>query len=35
MAVFIDGQQIDDRERLSDRVTPGAVIDVVQSLSGG
>jgi hypothetical protein len=35
MAVFIDGQQIDDRDRLSDRVTPGAIIDVVQSLSGG
>ena len=35
MAIFIDGQQIDDRERLSDRVPDRAVIDVVQSLSGG
>lgn len=35
MAVFIDGQQIDDRDTLSDRVPSGAVIDVVQSLSGG
>jgi len=35
MAAFIDGRQIDDRERLSDPVAPGAVIDVVQALSGG
>jgi hypothetical protein len=35
MALFINGQQIDDRISLSDRVPPGAVIDVVQSLSGG
>lgn len=35
MAVFIDGRQIDDRDRLSDRVPDNAVIDVVQSLSGG
>jgi molybdopterin synthase sulfur carrier subunit len=35
MAVFIDGQQIEDRETLSDTLSPGAVVDVVQSLSGG
>lgn len=35
MAVFIDGQQIEDREKLSDTLSPGAVVDVVQSLSGG
>jgi molybdopterin synthase sulfur carrier subunit len=35
MAVFIDGQQIEDRDTLSDRVPGNAVIDVVQSLSGG
>jgi molybdopterin synthase sulfur carrier subunit len=35
MAVFIDGEQIGDRDRLSDAVPAGAVIDVVQSLSGG
>ena len=35
MAVFIDGQQIGDRNTLTDRVPEGAVIDVVQSLSGG
>jgi hypothetical protein len=35
MAAFIDGRQIDDREALSDPLTAGAVIDVVQSLSGG
>ena len=35
MAAFIDGQQIDDRESLSDPVATSAVVDVVQSLSGG
>lgn len=35
MAAFIDGRQIDDRERLSDTVPEGAVVDIVQSLSGG
>lgn len=35
MAIFIDGQQIEDRDRLSDPVSSGAVVDVVQSLSGG
>ena len=35
MAVFIDGQQIDDRDTLSDPVGAAAVVDVVQSLSGG
>ena len=35
MAVFIDGRQIEDREQLSDPLSPGAVVDVVQSLSGG
>ena len=35
MAIFIDGQQLQDRDGLSDAVAPGAVIDVVQALSGG
>ncbi len=35
MAAFIDGRQIDDRESLSDAVPATAVVDVVQSLSGG
>jgi len=35
MAAFIDGQQIDDRESLSDKVPSAAVVDIVQSLSGG
>jgi molybdopterin synthase sulfur carrier subunit len=35
MALFIDGQQIGDRDGLSDAVPPTAVVDVVQSLSGG
>ena len=35
MAIFIDGNQIEDRDQLSDPVSPGAMIDVVQALSGG
>lgn len=35
MAAFIDGRQIDDRDQLSDPVTPTAIVDIVQSLSGG
>ena len=35
MAAFIDGRQIDDRDTLSDEVPGGAVVDIVQSLSGG
>jgi hypothetical protein len=35
MALFIDGRQIRDRETLRDAVDSVAVIDVVQSLSGG
>ena len=35
MAVFIDGQQIEDRDKLSDAVPTGSVVDIVQSLSGG
>ena len=35
MAAFIDGRQIDDRDRLSDGVPAAAVVDIVQSLSGG
>ena len=35
MAAFIDGRQVQDRDRLTDAVSPDAVIDVVQALSGG
>lgn len=35
MAAFIDGQQIEDRDTLSDAVADTATIDIVQSLSGG
>lgn len=35
MAVFIDGRQLRDRQHLSDGVAEGAVIDLVQALSGG
>jgi hypothetical protein len=35
MIVFVDGRQISDRERLSDRVGPKSEIYVMQALSGG
>jgi molybdopterin synthase sulfur carrier subunit len=35
MAVFINGNQIRDRELLSDPVSTDAVIDIIQALSGG
>jgi len=35
MVVFIDGEMVRDRDRLSDAVQPNSVIDVIQSLSGG
>jgi hypothetical protein len=35
MAVFIDGQQVQDRRNLGDRVASDAVVDLVQALSGG
>ncbi|NVB83302.1 MAG: MoaD/ThiS family protein [Kofleriaceae bacterium] len=35
MNVFIDGEQIADRERLSDPVRPASEVYVMQALSGG
>jgi molybdopterin synthase sulfur carrier subunit len=35
MAIFIDGNQVLDRENLSDPVPPNGTIDIVQALSGG
>jgi molybdopterin synthase sulfur carrier subunit len=35
MVIFIDSNQAQDRDNLSDRVAPGAIIDIVQALSGG
>lgn len=35
MAIFIDGRQLRDRAALSDAVDADAVIDLIQSLSGG
>ena len=35
MSVFVDGQQITDRTRLSDPVRPDAEVYVMQALSGG
>jgi hypothetical protein len=33
--IYVDGQRISDRERLSDPVTPVSEIFVLQALSGG
>ena len=35
MVVFVDGEMVRDRERLSDAVGPHSMIDVIQALSGG
>jgi sulfur-carrier protein len=35
MAAFVDGRQVEDRERLSDAVAPDATVDIIQALSGG
>jgi hypothetical protein len=35
MTAFINGNQMRDRDGLTDRVAPDAVIDLVQALSGG
>jgi sulfur-carrier protein len=35
MTVFVDGQAIRDRVRLSDSVTASSTIHVLQALSGG
>ena len=35
MVVFIDGQQIADRDRLTDAVGPTSELYVMQALSGG
>ena len=35
MSVFIDGEQIVDRDHLSDRVRPTSEVYVMQALSGG
>jgi molybdopterin synthase sulfur carrier subunit len=35
MVVFIDGELVQDRDGLSDRVEPASMIDVIQALSGG
>lgn len=35
MAVFVDGELVDDREHLSDPVGPDGEIYVMQALSGG
>ncbi len=35
VVVFVDGELIRDRERLSDAVTPSSELHVMQALSGG
>lgn len=35
MAAFVDGQQVEDRDGLSDAVAPDGTIDIFQALSGG
>jgi len=35
MSIFVDGQQIADRDRMSDPVRPASEIYVMQALSGG
>ena len=35
MVVFIDGELVQDRDGLSDRIEPTSMIDVIQALSGG
>ena len=35
MKAFIEGNQMRDRDGLSDPVAPDAVVDLVQALSGG
>jgi molybdopterin synthase sulfur carrier subunit len=35
ITIFVDGQAIRDRVRLSDRVTPSSSVYVFQALSGG
>lgn len=35
MVVFVNGRQVEDRERLSDEVPPDGEVYVMQALSGG
>ena len=35
MSIFVDGQQLADRERLSDPLGPSSELYVMQALSGG
>ncbi len=35
MVIFVDGDQVHDRDNLNDPVAMGSVIDVLQALSGG
>ena len=35
VVVFVNGEMIEDRERMSDRVEPSSELFVMQALSGG
>lgn len=35
MVIFIDGELVRDRDRLTDAVHPNSEVDVIQALSGG
>ncbi|HTL98731.1 MAG TPA: MoaD/ThiS family protein [Holophagaceae bacterium] len=35
MVIFVDGEAVSDRHRLSDPVQPGSEVFVMQALSGG
>ncbi len=35
VAVFIDGQRVQDRQRLGDALRPGSKVHVLQALTGG
>ena len=35
MVAFVDGQQVGDRQGLSDPLSADSAIDIIQSLSGG
>jgi hypothetical protein len=35
MTIFINGNQIQDRDNLGDPITRDAVLDLIQALSGG
>ena len=35
VVIFVDGEQLRDRDELSDRLEPDSTLDLMQALSGG